>query len=155
LGGPTAGLVVGLEQGGGLLSTAFGQASDTTKAAIIGGAGALTGLGAAWGISSLLNPTEGAVSTSGGMLDTIKETITGKDDTSTGNQGVATPQGAAGTIENAGVVTPQTQVLTKTATGKRKKTRLQPRTANISQRVNIVMSQSQNKRYINKFVQSR
>jgi hypothetical protein len=156
---PYAGLIVGIEQGGGLLSTAISSASDATKLALGAGAGALLAGGLALGFSSLSSPSEGATS----IIDTIGTTIqkiTGKTDTSTadtstGNQGVATQQGTADIIDNSGVITPQTQVLTKTATTKRKKKRLQARTANISQRVNIVMSQSQNKRYINKFVQSR
>jgi hypothetical protein len=124
---PYAGLVVGLEQGSGLLGTAISKASDTTKAAIVGGLGVATGAGAAYGISSLL-------------------------ESSTGIQGVDSAAGLLGTndvMSSAGVQTPQTQTLSKSSTTKRKKSRSKALPQQIRQSVRIDINNNHSKRYLN------
>lgn len=148
---PYAGLVVGLEQGGGLLSESWKGFSDTTKGLIAGGGGLIAGTALALGVSDLLHPTEGA--TAGNMLDNAIKKITGKEKEiiettdnkiSTGNEGVVIPQGTPAAMKNADVITPQTVDITK-KTYKKKRSKAPQQ--QINQLVKISIN-NQNKKYL-------
>lgn len=112
--------------------------SGVTNLLIAGGIGA--GLGAAGtAISNLINKNKDDV---GMLISEIPSTTP-----------AAEVLGSATSTGNAGVITPQTETLTKTSTKKRKKTRRKAPPLNVNQRVNIMLNQKiANKKYINKLV---
>lgn len=76
-------------------------------------------------------------------------------DFSTGNEGAAGLLGTNDTISNAGVITPQTQTLTKSTGTKRKKTRSKAQQQKISQSVRINISNKNSANRTNKYINTR
>jgi hypothetical protein len=151
---PAAGYVVGIEQGGGLISTAFKTQTPLVQGAIVAATGVIAGTVATLGVSSLLNPTEGAT-----PLGNIINKITGKgndvvtDITPTPTpiptpQTPVTPSGTPEVISNAGVIPAQTVDVTSKKRAKHRKVK-QLQYQHINQSVKIMLNQNiANKKYL-------
>lgn len=135
--------------GGGLklIEPAFEATKSATERVVSGGSsGTTTGdvlkvAGVALGAGAI----GGAI---GGVIDKIKENkseITGLVDSANGILG------SSDNLENAGVMTPQTQELTSTTPKKRKKSRSKAQQSKISQSVRVYVNSNNksSKRYLN------
>ena len=149
----------------GLVTAGASSISPTVTKAVIESPAALVDLGIGIGKEVEKLPTETTqdlgvggliLAGAGGLLagaGITKGIEAVKDITSKGNEGAAGLLGTSDTIENAGVVTPQTTTM-KTPSTKRKKTRYKAQPSKISQsvRINIANSNTAHritKRYLN------